>query len=135
MRRKHRPQAEEEVNLTPLLDIVFIMLIFFIVTSTFLNEKGLVINKPDNTSEKAPPSSDDDRAIVIAIDARGRVSIDDREIDVDAVRANIVRMKAERPKAAIVVRPDPDAETNIMVAVMDQAYSAHLGQVTVSPPQ
>jgi biopolymer transport protein ExbD len=111
------------------------MLIFFIVTATFLNEKGLEINKPDNTSEKSPPSSDDDRAIVINIDARGRISIDDREIDVDAVRANIVRMKAERPKAALVVRPDEDAETNVMVQVMDQAYAARVGPVTVSPPQ
>lgn len=135
MRRKHRPQVEAEVDLTPLLDIVFIMLIFFIVTSTFLNEKGLDINKPDNTSNQAPPSSEDDRAIVINIDARGRISIDDRQIDVDAVRANIVRMKAERPKAAIVVRPDPDAQTDVMVRVMDQANQANLGPVTVSPPQ
>jgi len=127
--------VEAEVDLTPLLDIVFIMLIFFIVTSTFLNEKGLDINKPDNTSNQAPPSSEDDRAIVINIDARGRISIDDRQIDVDAVRANIVRMKAERPKAAIVVRPDPDAQTDVMVRVMDQANQANLGPVTVSPPQ
>jgi biopolymer transport protein ExbD len=91
--------SEEEVNLTPLLDIVFIMLIFFIVTASFVNEKGLDINKPDATSEKTPPSDDKNRAIVIAIDGRGIVSIDNRDIDVRAVRANVVRLKAERPKA------------------------------------
>ena len=135
MRRRKHATSEEEVNLTPLLDIVFIMLIFFIVTASFVNEKGIDINKPDATNENTPPSDDSNRAIVIEIDGRNIVSIDNRDVDVRAVRANVVRLKAERPKAQVVVRPAANTETEVMVDVMDQAKAA-IGpkeQVQVSP--
>ena len=134
MRRRKHATSEEEVNLTPLLDIVFIMLIFFIVTASFVNEKGLDINKPDATRENQPPSDEKSRAIVIEIDGRGIVSIDQRDVDVRAVRANVVRLKAERPKAQIVVRPAATTDTEVMVDVMDQAQAAAPNeQVQVSP--
>ena len=134
MRRRKHATSEEEVNLTPLLDIVFIMLIFFIVTASFVNEKGLDINKPDSTSETPPTNDDKSRAIVIEIDGRNVVSIDQRDVDVRAVRANVVRLKAERPKAQVVVRPAANTETEVLVDVMDQAKAA-IGneQVQVSP--
>jgi biopolymer transport protein ExbD len=123
---------EAEVNLTPLLDIVFIMLIFFIVTATFVKEEGLDVNKPDAQTNQPPPD-DEIRNIVLNIDSRGIIELEGREIDLRAVRPNVERLKAERPRATVVVRPEEDTETEVLVTVMDSARAATGENPTISP--
>lgn len=113
--------AEEEsaVDLTPMLDVVFIMLIFFIVTATFLKESGIHINRPDaNTTEQK-----DDTTVVIAIAADNSIWVDKRRIDVRSVRANIERLHAENPSGGVVIQADELASVKTFTAVLDAARS------------
>ncbi len=121
MRRKHgRPQEEAEVNITPMLDVVFILLIFFIVTATFVKEDGLYLSRPNPDDDKDKPQNLD-ATIFVQITDQNEIFIDNRVIDVDAVRANIERLHAERPKAGVLISPSKEAETGTLVRVMDQA--------------
>ena len=121
MRRKHgRPQDEAEVNITPMLDVVFILLIFFIVTATFVKEDGLDLARPNPDDQEDKPQ-DLAATIFVQITDQNEVFIENRVIDIDAVRANIERLHAERPKASVLISPAKDAETGVLVRVMDQA--------------
>ena len=121
MRRKHgRPQEEAEVNITPMLDVVFILLIFFIVTATFVKEDGLYLSRPNPNDEPDKPQNLD-ATIFVQITDQNEIFIENRVIDVDAVRANIERLHSERPKAGVLISPSKEAETGILVRVMDQA--------------
>jgi len=103
MRKKHS-KAEDDagIDMTPMLDIVFIMLIFFIVTASFLKEAGIDVNRPEGG---APPDNPEDaRNIMITVTAENEVWMDSRQIDARAVRANVERLKAENPEGAIVIQ-------------------------------
>lgn len=121
MRRSHVSQEEEaEINITPMLDVVFIMLIFFIVTATFVRETGIDVTRPDAQTaqqQQRPP-------ILIAISASGEVWFDRRRIDVRAVRANVERAMAENPEASVVIIADRESQTGLLVEVMDEARLA-----------
>ncbi len=91
--------SEEEINLTPMLDVVFIMLIFFIVTASFIKEAGIDVNRP----EAATPDLQDNANILIAISENNEIWIDRRHIDPRAVRANIERLHAENPNGVVVI--------------------------------
>ena len=122
MRRSFVNRQEEEaaIDLTPMLDVVFIMLIFFIVTASFVKEAGIDVNKPD-----APTSEKQDRAnILIAISAKGEIWIDRRRVDIRAVRANIERLHAENPQGSVVIQADKKSQTEKLIAVMDAARAA-----------
>ena len=93
-------EAECDINLTPMLDVVFIMLIFFIVTASFLKETGMDMNRSD-TSEK---STTENESILIAIAENSGIWMDDRLIDPRAVRANVERRRAENPSATVVIK-------------------------------
>ncbi len=97
MRRKHRRTDEEaQINITPMLDIVFIMLIFFIVTTSFVKEIGLDVSRPS----KAPPKEVKQSAVIaIRIAANGMVEVNNRVVDVRAVRANVQSALAAKPDA------------------------------------
>ena len=127
-RRRRGDGTEQDIDLTPMLDIVFIMLIFFIVTSTFVKEAGVEVNKPDaetaTTKERA--------SILIAIDAKNQVWIDGRMIDVRAVRANIERLRAENPEGGVVVQADEESINKILVQVMDAAKLAGVENVSLA---
>ena len=103
MRRVRAQQAQEEgeIDLTPMLDVVFIMLIFFIVTATFVKEIGLDVNSPDKNQNVKDA---DKQSIVVQITNRDRIRIRGRDVDVRAVRANIERLHAENPEAPVVVQ-------------------------------
>jgi len=121
-------QDEAEINLTPMLDVVFIMLIFFIVTASFIKEAGIDVNRPDApTSEKI-----EDANILIAISATDEIWIDRRLIDPRAVRANIERLHAENPKGSIVIQADKKSTNNMLVQVMDAARSAGVFNVSIA---
>ncbi len=130
MRRYARRDEEEgaQINLTPMLDVVFIMLIFFIVTATFVKEVGLDVNQPED--DKPKTVDPDKRSIVVRITSRDRILIAQRDVDWRSVRANIERMHAENPEAPVIIQPHPESRTEVMVHVMDSARQA--GVVNVS---
>ena len=118
MRNKHS-KAEDDagIDMTPMLDIVFIMLIFFIVTASFLKEAGIDVNRPEGG---APPDNPEDaRNIMITVTAENEVWMDSRQIDARAVRANVERLKAENPEGAIVIQADREASTGVVARIMD----------------
>ena len=130
--RKHRHVIEEdtEVDMTPMLDIVFIMLIFFIVTTSFVKESGIEIVRPSDSQSEAPPNPTS--PIVIRISDTGDISLGGRLIDVGAVQANIETERSRKPKAAVIVQVAESAKTGILVSVVDQAKKAGVPQVTVT---
>ena len=129
MRRLDQSEGNEEIDLTPMLDVVFIMLIFFIVTATFVKEIGLDVNSPDKNQNIKDA---DKKSIVVRITNRDRIMIRGRDIDFRAVRANIERLHAENPEAPVVVQPHPDSTTEIMIHVMDSARQAGVYNVSIA---
>ena len=131
MRRVLAPKYNEdsEIDLTPMLDVVFIMLIFFIVTATFVKEIGLDVNSPDKNQNVKDA---DKQSIVVQITSRDRIRIRGRDIDFRAVRANIERLHAENPEAPVVVQPHPESKTNTMIQVMDSARQAGVYNVSIA---
>ena len=106
MRRNFGTRQEEEeaeINLTPMLDVVFIMLIFFIVTATFVKEEGLDVNQPDD--DKPKTVDPDKKSILVRITSRDRIQIAQRDIDPRNVRSNIERLHAENPEAPVIIQP------------------------------
>ena len=120
---------EQEINITPMLDVVFIMLIFFIVTASFVKEAGLDVNKPQ--AQTSQPQSEQ-KNILVKIDAQGGIWIDHRKVDPRAVRANIERLSAENPDGKVVIQADPDAATGDLVHVMDSARLAGVYDVAIA---
>ncbi|NND44482.1 MAG: biopolymer transporter ExbD [Xanthomonadales bacterium] len=130
MRRKHRPEEEAEINITPMLDIVFIMLIFFIVTTSFIKEKGLEVSRPSN----APPKQVEQQKgpIVIKIDGSSNITLKGRVLERKAVQANLEREKAEKPDSTLIVAAHPDAETDALVTILDAAEAVGVANVSVA---
>lgn len=123
-------EAEDEgnVDLTPMLDVVFIMLIFFIVTATFVKETGVEVNRPQaNTAEQKNNPS-----VLIAIRDDNSIWIDQRRIDIRSVRANIERLHAENPQGSVVIQADQDANVKRLVAVMDASRQAGVYNVSIA---
>ena len=120
---------EDEIDLTPMLDVVFIMLIFFIVTATFVKEIGLDVNSPDKNNT---PQDADKQSIVVQVTSRDRIRIRGRDVDYRSVRANIERLHAENPEAPVVVQPHPESTTDIMIHVMDAARQAGVYNVSIA---
>jgi biopolymer transport protein ExbD len=116
MRRHMEDRDEEDINLTPMLDIVFIMLIFFIVTATFIREPGVDVIKPDAVKD-APIRR---VAVLVAVTENNEVWIDNKQIPVPAVRATVERMRAENPTGPVVIQADEKADTGVVVDVMNQ---------------
>ena len=129
MAKRHKPGGgEAEVDMTPMLDIVFIMLIFFIVTATFVNERGLDVTRPDSED---PPETQS-VTILVTIAESGTISMEGRVIDVRAVRANVERLIAENPDSGVVVQAHPQSESYLLVGVMDQARLAGAAGVSIA---
>ncbi|MEE2913705.1 MAG: biopolymer transporter ExbD [Gammaproteobacteria bacterium TMED34] len=122
-------QEEGEIDLTPMLDVVFIMLIFFIVTATFVKEIGIDVNSPDKNQNIQDA---DKKSIVVKISSRDRIEIRGRNVDIRSVRANIERLHAEDPEAPVVVQPHPDSTTEVMIQVMDSARQAGVYNVSIA---
>ena len=121
-------EEEAEINITPMLDVVFIMLIFFIVTASFVKESGLEVNRPD-----APTAVKKENAnILVAIGASNEIWINRRRIDPRAVRANIEPMHAENPEGAVIIQADKKAFTETLVLVMDSARQAGVFNVSIA---
>lgn len=119
---------EEEINLTPMLDVVFIMLIFFIVTASFVKEAGIDVNRP----EAATAVKKERANILIAISDKGEIWINKRRIDVRAVQANVERLKAENPQGSVVIQADKKATTDTLIKVMDASRAAGVFDVSIA---
>ncbi len=127
------PQESEEsgVDITPMLDVVFIMLIFFIVTATFIKEAGIDVDKPDAATAVVQEKA----SILVAIDAEDRVWINRRETDIRSLRAIIERLHAENPKGTLVIQADRDSRNETLVQVMDQSRRAGLYNIALATSQ
>ncbi len=127
-RRHQRSQDDTELDLTPMLDIVFIMLIFFIVTTSFVKESGIIVNTPNaQTAQKQENAN-----IFIGITETGEVWIDRRQVDIRSVRAVVARLHAENPEGSVVIQSDGQATTNIVIDVMDQVRLAGIDRIAIA---
>jgi len=130
--RRKGGDDDSEVNVTPMLDVVFIMLIFFIVTASFTKESGIEVNRPDAAGETPPNQKNN--TILVQISAQDEVSIGPRKIDVRAVRPNIERLLAEDPESPVVLRVDEAASNGTFVKVWDQADLANAKSIALVQP-
>ena len=127
-RKKHTAGDDDaQIDMTPMLDIVFIMLIFFIVTTTFSSEKGLIGNRPKNDNEQQTKS----KALSIAIDAQGQIKMGGRVVDIRRVVANTQTFLAENATDSAAIQAHEDAEHGIVVEVMDQVKIAGIDKISV----
>ncbi len=121
MRGMFRPggeqEEEQEINVTPMLDVVFIMLIFFIVTASFVKESGLDVTKPEAaTAEKQEKAN-----ILVAIGPTNEIWMNRRRVDVRQLRPNIQRLHAENPQGTVIIQADKEANVETLTKVMDAA--------------
>ena len=121
---------EAEINITPMLDIVFIMLIFFIVTTSFVKEQGLEVSRPSNTPPKE--IEQDKGPIVVKIDGASLISVKGRILEPAAVQANLEREKAEKPTSPLIIAAHPEAETEALVTILDAARAVGIKSVNVA---
>lgn len=130
--KRHTGQVNEsEIDMTPMLDIVFIMLIFFIVTTSFIKEAGVDVKRPDaSTAQRQEASS-----IYVAVTKDGEVWIDRQMVDLRALRSQVERLRLENPEAAAVVQADTDARHGLVVKVMDQLRLGGVETISVAATQ
>lgn len=131
MRNRHARRQSggiADINMTPLIDMVFILLIFFIVTTSFVKETGVDVNRPTaKTAVKKERAN-----ILISIRDNGEIWMDKRQIDRRAVRANVERMHAENPEGSVIILADEEAKTGLLIEVMDQARLAGVSNVSIA---
>ena len=121
-------EEEATIDMTPMLDVVFIMLIFFIVTASLVKEAGIDVNRP----EAATAVKKDRANILVAISAKGDIWINKRKVDVRAVQANIERLYAENPQGTVVIQADRKATTDVLIKVMDASRAAGILDVSIA---
>ena len=121
-------EEAEEINMTPMLDVVFIMLIFFIVTASFVKEAGIDVNRPEAATAVTKQRAN----ILVAISDRGEIWINKRQVDIRAVQANIERLKAENPQGSVVIQADKKATTEMLIKVMDASRAAGAFDVSIA---
>ena len=127
--RRHLPaQDETEIDMTPMLDIVFIMLIFFIVTTSFVKESGVTVSTP----QAQTAAQQENANIFIAITADGEVWIDRRPVDPRSVRAIVARLHADNPEGSVIIQSDEAAATGMLVEVMDQVRLAGVEGIAIA---
>lgn len=137
MSRRKRNRQEDadkaDIDLTPMLDVVFIMLIFFIVTASFVKEQTINVNVPDPNQAEQPPNPDSPESILIMVSAQNDITIDGRRVDLRAVRSLVAQKKAESPESSVVVRAHEDSSAETYVGIADAAYAANVGGVSLVP--
>lgn len=128
--RATRPAEEADVDLTPMLDVVFILLIFFIVTSTFIQEKALGVEGPP---PPAPPDQQQQQvpAILVYIGEDNLITVNGRYTDIGGVRANMERLRAENPESALIIQAHPMAKSGTIIHIRDEAYNAEMERVNI----
>lgn len=130
MRRRERYEDEAEINITPMLDVVFIMLIFFIVTTSFVREQGLDISRPQQSDKQQV--DEDVGQILVEIDALSQIMVNKRSVSEQAVRANLEREHSQQPRAPLIIASHPDSVTNSLVVVLDAANIIGIKDISVA---
>ena len=119
---------EEDINLTPMLDVVFILLIFFIVTANFIKEPGLEVNRPDSDTSEIQENA----AILIAVGGNDEIYMDGRRIDVRQVKANVLKLLADNPQGTVVIQADETASADAIIQVMDGARDVGVFDISLA---
>ena len=127
---RKRQEEEAEIDLTPMLDVVFIMLIFFIVTASFVKESGIDVNRPPDVTDQ--PQDSENKNILFIVTESGDVMLEGRRIDIRSVRANVERLHAENPEAKVIVSAHPKSKTNIFIRISDQAREAGVADISLA---
>lgn len=127
MRRRRQHSELVELNMTPLIDMIFILLIFFMVTASFVRESGIEVERPiaSTASPKSP-------SVIISVDAGNVLWVDNQTIDVRSVRAWVASLLAESPDASVVIAADTMARSGIVIQVLDACREAGAKQVSVA---
>ncbi|MFT7220630.1 MAG: biopolymer transport protein ExbD [Candidatus Azotimanducaceae bacterium] len=128
MRRPTQQEEEKVADLTPMLDVVFIMLIFFIVTATFIKETGVEVNRPDTETAQAKKTV----SLLVAVAADNRVWIDKKAVDIRNIRPTMERLHIENPKGGLVIQADAESKVEKVLAIMDAARSIGINQVAIA---
>lgn len=130
-----RKNDESNVDLTPMLDVVFILLIFFVVTATFLSETA--IDAASNENNNTPPEEESDKKnILFEIGANNDIILngEPRPILASQIRSNIDRLKAENPAASVIIQPNPRSNVATLVSIMDSARQAGIPDISIVEP-
>lgn len=131
-RSSKRNKDESNIDLTPMLDVVFILLIFFVVTASFLKENALDVRGQDPNNNPPPPPEDAPQNILIEIDNRDVIFFNRERIDISAVRARVASHRAENPAASVMIRPGPNSTANVLVTTMNSSRAAGATSITVA---
>lgn len=123
-----RSDEDSDINLTPMLDVVFIMLIFFIVTATFIKQAGIEVTRPEAVTAIQKPTV----SVLVAISENGDIWIDKQKVDPASVRAHIERLHSENPKGGLVVQADRAAKSEKLMAVLSAARAAGVTEVAIA---
>ena len=127
--RRHAEESDETgIDLAPMLDFVLKLLIFFIITTSFIKEAGITVNKQGALTAEAQESGN----ILIAIRPNGDIWMDKRRVDLKEVRPSIERLHVERPEDTVVIIADRDSDTKILTQVMDQVKSGGVSDVSIA---
>ena len=127
-RKKAREEEEAQIDITPMLDVVFIMLIFFIVTATFIKETGIEVNRPDTKTAQFKKTV----SLLVAVSPDNGIWIDKKKVDIRNVRPLMERLHAENPKGGLVIQADMDSKVEKVLAIMDAARTIGIGQVAIA---
>ena len=114
--RRQQVEEDQEINLTPMLDVVFIMLIFFIVTATFVKQAGVEVTRPEAVTAYPQKRV----GILIAVTDEEEVWINNKEVDVRSVRFIVEKLRAENPQGTVVIQADLKSKSGVVIDVMDQ---------------
>tara|TARA_R110000772_G_scaffold90923_3_gene187281 strand:- start:832 stop:1251 length:420 start_codon:yes stop_codon:yes gene_type:complete len=128
-----KKKDESNIDLTPMLDVVFILLIFFVVTASFVKESTLNVQGQDPNNNPPPPSADQPQNVLIQIDARDQIFFNQERVDISAVRARVASQRAENPAASVVIQPNDDSTANTLVRVMNSSREAGATDISVIP--
>ena len=129
--RKQKDEEEKVADLTPMLDVVFIMLIFFIVTATFIKETGIEINRPDTETAEMKKTV----SLLVAVSADSNIWIDKKKVDIRNVRPLMEKLHAENPKGGLVIQADSESKVEKVLAIMDSARAIGITKVAIASEQ
>lgn len=132
MRRRRISDSNDDdenvIDLTPMLDVTFIMLLFFIVTTSFIRPSGITVNQPVAATAESRESS----SILVGINPQGEIWIDGDQVAISEVRAMVERLHAENPDAAVILQADVKAPSGVLVRVMDQVRLAGIEDMAIA---
>ena len=126
--KRRKEEDDSQIDMTPMLDVVFIMLIFFIVTATFIKESGIEVNRPDTKTAQFKKTV----SLLVAVSPDSAIWIDKKKVDVRNVRPLMERLHAENPKGGLVIQADMDSKVEKVLAIMDAARTIGISQVAIA---